>query len=139
MRRPAFLPLAVCSALALGGAGCALRPARPTRHTLGPGNSGSTLAVRVGDALAVSLPANATTGYGWALARPQDLAPVLVVVGEDYAAAPTPSGQTGVGGTYHLRLRAEAPGTVRVRLGYRRPFEPTAPDAQTFAVTIAVR
>lgn len=94
-----------------------------------------------GQVLAIELDANATTGYEWVVADSAALAPALAIDTATYTAgdAGNPP-RVGVGGTYTLRLRGVAPGMARVRLDYRRPFEPKeTPAADTFAVPVTVR
>ena len=130
--------LAACDRPTDPAAEANLAPLTPL--TLGHDANGTTVALAAGQAVVVRLDANATTGYGWTLADSAALAPVLAVVGSDYA--PDEAGvppRVGVGGIYTLRLRAAAPGTTRLRLAYRRPFEPsTTAPADTFALAVTV-
>lgn len=91
-----------------------------------------------GQALVVALPANPTTGYDWEVSVPPDVA-VLAQDGlPEYVQSPAPTDMVGVGGTTTVRFVAEGPGETVVVLSYRRPFEPTAPDAETVTVEVTV-
>lgn len=91
-----------------------------------------------GQPLVVALPANPTTGYQWEISVPPDVA-VLAQDGlPEYAQSPSSTDMVGVGGITTVRFLAEAPGETVVVLSYRRPFEPTEPDAETVTVEVTV-
>lgn len=116
-------------------------PADTAVMTLTKTENGKDILIDQGQVLAIELDANATTGYEWMIADSAALAPALTVDTATYTAgdAGNPP-RVGVGGTYTLRLRGAAPGTARVRLDYRRSFEPKdTPAADTFAVPVTVR
>jgi inhibitor of cysteine peptidase len=97
-------------------------------------DSGSTVELRVGHRLSISLGGNPTTGYSWQVAAVNER--VLAPVGEpDYRAA---SPAIGAGGVFTFEFAAASGGRTALRLVYRRPWEKRRRPAQTFAVNVAV-
>ena len=108
--------------------------ARPSEIAIGRDAAGSTVALRQGQKLAVSLPANPTAGYVW------DLVPgaesILAQQGEPQF---TPeSAKLGAGGVFRFAFQAKAAGKVSLKFVMHRRFEKEAAPASSFEVTIVV-
>jgi inhibitor of cysteine peptidase len=96
--------------------------------------NGSTVSLRRGEGLVISLTGNPTTGFTWEMGDSAD--EILAQQGKpEYSAG---SRALGAGGKYRFHFQAEREGTARVRLVYRRPFEASVPPAQIFEVTVVV-
>jgi inhibitor of cysteine peptidase len=122
----ASLAVAVLSA-------CAARPAGPVE--LAQKQSGSTQSLAAGQELSITLDANPTTGYQWALDGA--LPPQLKQVGEPkYSGG---SGAIGAGGSEEWTFSGATPGEARLRLKYWRSFESSVPPVQTFDITVNVK
>ena len=96
----------------------------------------STVTVSPGQTFLIALDSNPTTGYSWSALPGFDTA-VIAVDGSSYRGP----GQAppGAGGTQILVLRALAPGTTKLRLGYARPFEKGVPPVKRAEFSITVR
>ena len=95
------------------------------------GDSGKKVAIKVGEAIAVELKGNPTTGYGWAVeAKPEG-----IDVAIDYTSDPHEPGMCGVGGVFKVTVKATAACAGDVVLGYKRPWE-TQPALQSFTITV---
>ena len=100
--------------------------------------NGRAVRLAVGQRVTVTLDANPTTGYGWALADSaggalaRDGAPV-------YTQDPAAPGMAGVGGEQVWTFRAVRAGAGTLRLDYGRSFEPDAEPAETFSAPVEVR
>lgn len=121
--------LIVATALLLGGC------SDPKPMTLGEGNSGQTIGLARGQRLIVELPANATTGFSWAVAK----AGGLTQVGEPEYAPPSASGAVGAGGIATFTFEASTPGTGRLTLEYRKPWGKDVAAEKTWSVTLSVK
>lgn len=132
MRRLLIMAGVVLSAALLSACGADPSPAATRRLT--EADAGSSVALRVGDTLEVTLPGNPTTGYQWAVGAGD--AAILQLRGEpEFVAA---GEALGSGGSVTLRFAAIGPGDLQLQLVYRRPFEPDAPPERTFAVRVSV-
>ncbi len=97
-------------------------------------DANSTVPVKVGDVLAVSLDGNPSTGYNWELAPGEY--PLLQQVGQaEYFGGKAMPGSPG---KITLRFKAAAPGQQVLSLIYHRPWEKNTAPLKTFAVTIDV-
>jgi inhibitor of cysteine peptidase len=96
--------------------------------------AGSTVELRRGQGLTVTLPGNPTTGYVWELVP--GFESILAVQGKPQF---TPdSSKLGAGGVYRFSFQADQPGKVHVKMIYRRPFDKESAPAETFEVTVVV-
>jgi inhibitor of cysteine peptidase len=98
------------------------------------GDAGSTVHLRQGDALEISLDGNPTTGYTWEVAP--DAGALLVQQGNPEFKAD--SSALGSGGIMTLRFKADHQGTTDLKLIYHRTFEPNVPPLRTFEVKVIV-
>ena len=102
--------------------------------SIGQDAAGSTVALRQGQRLAVTLSANPTTGYVWEQLPGAEA--VLVRQGDPQF---TPeSAKTGAGGVYRFTYQAVRPGRTPLKFILHRSFEKEAPPAKTFEVKVAV-
>lgn len=100
--------------------------------------NGSTLHIRAGDVVVVTLSENATTGYGWRVAQ-IDRRRLKVVSSRYVAPKTTKPPKVGAAGKRVVRLRARARGTSLVGLAYERSFERNKPPAKWFSLRVVVR
>jgi inhibitor of cysteine peptidase len=124
-----FVCLIICAALAACGA------QGMDSLTLTQKDAGTTVHVKQGANVNISLEGNPTTGYTW------EVAPggsgVLAQQGE-----PTfkpDSNAIGSGGMVTLQFKAAQAGTTNLKLIYHRTFEPNVAPLNTFEVTIDVK
>lgn len=128
------------------------RPAydRTDTWVLGQTDSGRVIAPRVDDEIYATLPEIPSSGYRWAVASDEitDLrsatahAPAfggaLALVDDrfDLPAASAPPARYGTGGMRRLVFRVLRPGSFRLQLAQRRPWEATAVPAATWQVEL---
>jgi len=106
----------------------------PSVRWLTEADAGSTVSLRAGDRLSVSLTGNPTAGYSWELAAVDKK--VLAPVAEPgYEAS---SSAVGSGGMFAFEFEAIGPGWTALRLVYRRPWEKRRRPVQTFSVNVTV-
>jgi len=131
--------LRVCvSGCASGTAGSPSGAGANGSVSLGAKDSGSNVALGVGQKLDVVLDSNPTTGYRWAV----DATPsaCLAQVGEStYTSEPNPSAMSGVGGKETWVFEGRSAGQTSLKLKYWRSFEPTVAPVSIFEVTVRVR
>ncbi len=123
-----FVCLMICAALAACGA------QGPDPVTLTQKDAGTTVHVKQGSVLNITLEGNPTTGYTW------EVVPggsgVLEQQGEP--AFKADSSALGSGGMMTLQFKATQTGTTALKLIYHRTFEPNVAPLQTFEATIVV-
>ena len=108
--------------------------APPREIAIDQGAAGSTVALRQGQGLAVSLHGTPTTGFIWEQVSGAEA--ILAPQGEPRF---TPSSaKLGAGGAYLFSFRAVAPGSAHLKFILHRPFEKEAPPAGVFEVEIVV-
>ncbi|MDZ4170209.1 MAG: protease inhibitor I42 family protein [Coriobacteriia bacterium] len=98
-------------------------------------DAGSSRTIGVGDTLSVTLAANPTTGYTWALDGA--LPTTLEQVGDPAYTAE--SDALGAGGAETWTFRAVSAGESELKLKYWRSFEPDTAPERTFAVSLLVQ
>ena len=109
--------------------------------TLTSEDDGRTIDLRVGVQFAVRLKGTPGTGFGWELAdRPAGLVKTLA---EKPAFEACPDGQTGASlgapACQVFRFETTRPGTGRLRLQYRRPWEKDVPPRKTFTIDLRIQ
>jgi C1A family cysteine protease len=124
-------------------------PTPPTEITLGAEDQGRRVQLKEGDVLVVSLEANPSTGYAWAV----DQAPlaaqeqgILVQTAEEFQTRETgPSPGAGaseqlplLGAPQNqiLRFQAAQAGETTLKLVYRRPWEEDLPPLDQFSLDV---
>jgi inhibitor of cysteine peptidase len=109
----------------------------PTAVALGEKDAGTTAGVAAGGTVTVTLQANPTTGYDWAVDGA--LPPQLQADGTPTFTSGDASGQVGAGGEVTMRFTAITRGTSDLKLKYWRSFEATTPPVKTWSATIDVK
>ncbi|MBN1877719.1 MAG: PKD domain-containing protein [Anaerolineae bacterium] len=97
-------------------------------------DAGREVNAQVGQIVALTLPANPSTGFSWSFVAPDEtrLTPV------DRHFQPE-SDRIGAPGTETIRLRVKGEGRVKISLEYRRPWQQEQAPARTFAVTLNIQ
>ncbi len=113
----------------------ALAPAA-AQSPAGPSVACSPVIARAGSTFTISLPANRTTGYSWALEDPLNSA-VVAYRSKHYVAST--SATMGAPGLEMWTFAAVAHGKAIVSLKYARPWEKIAPPAKEALYVIVVR
>ncbi len=115
--------LAACGSSTGGGAS----PAAPKTIEITPvAQTGTTVEAAVGDTIVVSLDANATTGYSWALTAGD----TFTIESSKYVPDPSPSNVAGSGGTQIVTLKVTKSGTSDLTGTYRQQWNSPSPGAQ---------
>lgn len=114
-------------------AGCAASG----EQVIGKEANGTAITVKPGQALAVRLESNPTTGYSWGIAECDPA--VLKSRGDAQFESSKPGQQVvGAGGWETLRFDAQTSGKTNLKLVYRRPWEKNVDPIQTFTVEVVV-
>jgi inhibitor of cysteine peptidase len=104
----------------------------PGGKQLTEADNGKTIEVTVGQELDVTLEANPTTGYTWAVVEPTDER-IIRQTGE--IEFESESEALGAGGVQIIRFEVVGAGQTTLKLIYHRPWESVEP-LQTFSVTL---
>lgn len=134
--------------LAVGLAAASSSPDRPAESAAGSAaasptplmvlpRDGDQFSLEVGQSLDVRLKGNPTTGYSWAVMSTEGDA-VRCPSEPEYQPDPAPAGMVGVGGWFAIRMVGTKPGSAKVVLGYRRPWEKDTPPAERLTLTFRV-
>ena len=95
-------------------------------------SNGKEIELPVGETLEVRLPENRTTGFQWVVES--SAKSVSSLVNEKVEAGSKP----GEPGIHHWYFRTERPGSDRIELSYRRPWEEKEKPGRTFALDVRV-
>lgn len=117
-------------AMIIGAASSALLPEK----VYGTNANGTTVTLKKGEALRVSLPENPSTGYSWDLS----LSDGLYLVSDQYIRDDTGIRRVGAGGIHTWDIRATGIGLQQINGVYRRPWEVNAAPEKTYALNIHV-
>ncbi|WP_052402892.1 protease inhibitor I42 family protein [Methanococcoides methylutens] len=93
----------------------------------------SEVTMEQNDLIVLKLKENPTTGYSWNLTVPEG----LKLIGDDFI-APEDEGLVGAGGIHEWKLQAETEGTYEISAIYKRPWENTTGDEDTFSMIVTV-
>ncbi|MBP1466566.1 protease inhibitor I42 family protein [Candidatus Chloroploca sp. M-50] len=96
---------------------------------------GQTVELAVGQALAITLPSNPSTGYGWQFIAGDE----AIIAQQGEAEYVQGASMPGAGGMETLRFMAQGAGTTMLTIGYKRPFEPDEMPVRSFTVEVVVR
>ena len=96
-------------------------------------DNGKQVTLKVGEQTLIHLQGNPTTGYGWDVESKPD----GVEITTDYVSDAHPPGMVGVGGVYHVTVKATGACSGDVVLGYKRPWEQKA-SLQSFTLRVTV-
>ncbi|SES63742.1 inhibitor of cysteine peptidase [Methanococcoides vulcani] len=94
----------------------------------------SEVTMEQNDLIVLKLKENPTTGYSWNLTVPEG----LTLVGDDFVIAPEDEDLVGAGGIHEWKLQAETEGTYEISAIYKRPWENTTGEEDTFSMTVTV-
>jgi len=130
-----LLAMATLSCVAPGRSGAG---PQPHQIVIDQNAAGSTVELRPGQKLTVSLPGNPTTGFVWEMVP--GAGSILASQGEgQFSAASTgASAKLGAGGIYRFDFVAVDSGNAPLKFIYRRSFEKEVAPAQSFEVTVVV-
>jgi inhibitor of cysteine peptidase len=106
---------------------------RQLSRTYAQDDDGALVRVAVGEAFAVRLPENRTTGYRWQLMDKGD-APVALT-GDDFVAPP--DARSGATGEHVWHFSARATGEAQIRLVYARRWDSES-AGKTFTLRVAI-
>ncbi len=96
--------------------------------------NGRTLAVELNRTFEVCLRENPTTGYRWSFAA--DGAPFVVLIDDSFQ---SDGDRPGAGGIHRWRFRAAEPGSAKIVLSYRRPWEQGVSLERSFALSVRIK
>jgi len=100
-------------------------------------NAGTTVELRVGDKLEVSLEGNLTTGYNWTV-ESLDSTIIKQLGDAEFKQADQNQNRVGAGGVILYRFEAIKSGKTPLKLIYHRSWEKDVPPIETYEVTIMV-
>jgi inhibitor of cysteine peptidase len=117
-----------------GAGGASNASGGPRQIPITASDGGTIIGASVGDELIVDLAGNPSTGYSWV--NESEATGVLVAKGEPEFISD--SELIGASGTMRCRFDAVEPGTARLELAYRRPWEENVEPEARFSVTVLV-
>ena len=106
-----------------------------TEIQLTAADNGKTIEPKTGQVVSITLDANPTTGYTWAVVAPSD-EQILRQVGE--IEFEPESDAIGAGGVQIIRFDVVHAGQTTLKLVYHRPWESVEP-LETFSITVVAR
>ena len=128
----AFVPYgALMESVRIGEAGRLVQIAKLTRNA-----KDKVLTVNRGDLLALKLESNPSTGYRWQASVAAGEADGVISVGSSFIMPRAEEARVGSPGTEILMLTAQKPGTHKVLMEYKRPWEKNTLDSFSFTVVV---
>jgi len=115
----------------------ACSPAAPRELSADISSSGKEVVLATSGTLTLTLDSNISTGYSWNENANIGDRSVLQQIDHKYQPPATP--MPGAGGKEVWTFKALKAGKSTISMEYRRPFEPNAAPAKTFALTVVVR
>ncbi len=105
--------------------------------TISLDQNGSTIDVKNGDTIKLSLKGNITTGFSWEIASiDQDY---LVQEGDmEYSDMPNPKNLTGTPGIFNYSFKAVKQGETSLKIIYHQPWEKDVEPYDTFTLNIKI-
>lgn len=100
-------------------------------------DNGKKAMLKKGDTFNLLLEANMTTGYTWVIANTDSA--IVKKVAENYFTQNNAQPMAGAVGKQWYAFKTLAPGTVQLKLDYKRPWEAKTPPALTFELGIEVK
>ncbi|NYT18762.1 MAG: protease inhibitor I42 family protein [Methanosarcinales archaeon] len=94
----------------------------------------SEISIEQNGIIVLKLEENPTTGYSWNLTVPEG----LKLIGDNFVIAPEDEGLVGAGGTHEWELQAETEGSYEISAIYKKPWENTTGEEDTFSMTVIV-
>lgn len=95
---------------------------------------GRQIVPRLRDEIHVRLPETPSTGFVWDLVEPAT--DLVEVVADEFELPDGDADVIGAAGVRHLWFRVTAPGSGRIRLELRRPWQADARSVRTFEATL---
>lgn len=102
---------------------------------LGEADNGTTVEVKTGQVIEISLPGNITTGYNWVA----DAEPLSILTQEGEPEFEADSDLIGAGGMITLKFKAKSAGQETLRLEYRQPWDKEMTPEGEFEVIVVVK
>jgi inhibitor of cysteine peptidase len=125
------LIFSLCLILLVLVSGCAGKKTMEVNKT----QNGSSIELKKGDLLVITLEGNPTIGYQWEMLPNTD--GVVELQGEP--AYKSTGSLIGSGGVYQFTLKAIKTGSTSVDLKYYRSFEAGIPPIKTFSIGVEVK
>ncbi|UGV40122.1 protease inhibitor I42 family protein [Methanococcoides orientis] len=94
----------------------------------------SEVTMEQNDLIVLKLKENPTTGYSWEVTVPEG----LTLVEDDFVIAQEDEDLVGAGGIHEWKFQAENEGTYEISAIYKRSWENTTGDEDTFGMTVTV-
>jgi inhibitor of cysteine peptidase len=110
----------------------------PRQDVITEANNGTTINVKNGETFYLRLKENPTTGYAWQLNLSEGLS---IVPGQDKYYPESTEGEhplVGAGGVHLWEIKANTPGNQQVNGIYKRSWENTTGDENTFMLNVEV-
>lgn len=124
-----YVPYAdLLTSMRIGEAGRLLQISRLTANA-----ADKMLEMDAGSLLALKLDSNPSTGYGWSVKKDQD---AIVKVGSSFTMLNDNQQAMGAPGVEIMMLAAQKPGTYKVTLEYKRPWEQLTLNRFSFTVIV---
>lgn len=133
MIRPIFV-LFAASLLSSAVMACSLPGRSPRTFAVTIKDDQTSISLRKGDFLIVSLEGNPTTGYQWQVVQ---LDTAILEQSGNPEFTPAAAG-LGSGGVFTFRFHALKAGQTTLVMAYSRPFETATSPLQTFTLTVKV-
>ena len=118
----------------IGLAGIKPASSRADVWLLDEAQEGRQIISRLRDEIHVRLPETPSSGYVWDLVDPA--ADVIEVIADRFETADDDEDRIGAAGIRHLWLRVVAPGSGRIRLELKRPWQADATPVRIFQATL---
>lgn len=110
----------------------ALTEGNGTMQSFNQTDTSKTITVKPGETIKIQLDENPTTGYSWAF----NVTPGLTIAEDKYHEPD--SGLMGAGGVHEWQIKATGAGSQQVSAVYKRSWEPTTGNEDTFVLNIRI-
>lgn len=97
-------------------------------------NNNETYNISQDSLIYIKLEENPTTGYAWEITTTEG----LVVISDTYESSDTSGQKVGAGGIHEWELHAQEPGTYTFDAIYKRNWEETTGEEDTYSLTLIV-
>ena len=104
--------------------------------TLGESDNNAVVQVNVATTFSLSLAENGTTGHKWTTPT---FDRGILSLQSDVTNSPATDAPPGAGGSRNFVFRANAAGTTKIELAYRRSWEAVSESTTSYAVTVVVK
>ncbi|MEL4305654.1 protease inhibitor I42 family protein [Methanococcoides sp. LMO-2] len=96
--------------------------------------NGNEISIEQNGLIVIKLEENPTTGYSWNLTIPEG----LTLVGDEFVTDQGDEEIVGAGGIHEWELQADSEGAYEISAIYKRPWENTTGEEDTFSMTVTV-